>query len=124
MAHRLEAVAVRVEHERSVVAGMVVWSQAGRAIAAAARGERGAEERVNRRPVGSLERDVLAVGRDGRRAGLPAGADPEGGLGPVIRTVAGANEVGRIGNLHHHLVAERAQRLIVERARAGIIGDG
>ena len=55
--HGLDVVAVGVEHEGRVVAGVVV-PLARRAVVGAAGGERGRVEAVDRLAVGRLEREV------------------------------------------------------------------
>ncbi len=54
---RLHVRPVRVEHEGGVVAGVVV-ALARRAVVAAAGGDRGLVEAIDRRAVGRLEREV------------------------------------------------------------------
>src|SRR5262245_54051173 len=59
--HRLDVVAVGIEDESRVVAGVVVALARG-AVVPASVGHRGAVEGVDHRPVLRLERDVVAPG--------------------------------------------------------------
>ena len=61
MVHGLDIVAVRIEQKSRIVAGMV-RPLARRAVVAAAIGEPGLIKRIDRRPILSLEREVVAAG--------------------------------------------------------------
>jgi hypothetical protein len=101
VAHRLDVVAVGVEHERTVVARVVDLAHARRAVVAAARGHRGVVERADVAAALGAERDVDLVG------GF-ADADPEVGL-------ARNAEPGELFHLHDQGVSEGRERLGVER---------
>jgi hypothetical protein len=107
--HRLDAVAVRVEQERGVVAGAVPRARARSAVVAAAR--------VDARPPERL--DLLAV------------ACAEGDVEPAREPVAGVDRadvpvlpLDEVGAGAARLGAERAQHGPVEALRRGEVRDG
>ena len=77
MAHRLDVVPVRVEHERAVVVRVVVRADARRAVVLAARRHCGLVERVDDGAVLRADRDVH------RPVGSPSPPIQKSGLPPT-----------------------------------------
>src|SRR5262249_25040906 len=94
---------------RAVVIRMVVSAQAGRAVVAAAGGERGLVERVD---LGAIRRAEAHVGRTASGALL---ADPE--VGP------GRAQSGRTVVLHQHRVTQGRERRREEALAARVVTD-
>jgi len=108
MAHSLNVVTVRVQHERGVVVGMIMRPQSGRAVVAATCRECGAVKRIDGLAAAGRNRDVQAA------VEATLAADPE------IRLVANAESARPVSilgliDLHHQHIAERRQSLCIER---------
>ena len=71
MAHGLDAIAVGVEQERSVIARVIIGPEAGRPVASPARSEPGSVEGIDGRTARGAEAPVAVVGYDCWTATLP-----------------------------------------------------
>src|SRR6185437_16351471 len=119
MAHRLDVVAIGIEHEGAVVVRMILWTQTRRAIVAGAGGECRAIKGVDGTAVIGGDRNVQ------RRLEPAFAADPEIGLALLAESGSGASAVSMVRPyLHDQRVAERRQRLFVERLGTRVVGNG
>src|SRR5262245_57653252 len=113
---RFDVVPVEVPGEGAVVVLAVVGANAGRAVVAAARGERGLVKGVDRPAVGARERHVRPRGQRRRRLAGAAGVrrdDPEDRL--VLR-LAHADDGAVVCD---DRIAERGEGGLIEAARGG-----
>src|SRR5262249_28445770 len=118
VADRFDVVAVEIEHEGTVVAGMVVRPQAWCTVVATARSESGLEEVTHRGPALGRERAV----RRGRC--LAVAADPELGLAALAEAAGPDLALGLLRpDLHHQGDPERCQRRNVEGLGAPVVGN-
>ena len=115
VADGLDVVAVGVEDEGAVVAGVVDRARAGCAVVGAAGRQRGGVEGVDGLAVGCGEGELGAAD-----CGTAAGVDPEVGLGAVLALAA---EADRALELHHAADPERRQRRFVEGLAARVVAD-
>ena len=104
----LDVVAVGVEDEGAVVVLVVVRARARLAVVGPARGERGGVE------------GATSCSESTRKARWQASAGPRRARSRSPAACAHADHAGR--RLQHHAVAERLQRLLVERAAGGRVG--
>src|SRR5262245_33179452 len=116
VAHRLDVVAVGIEHEGAVIVRVIVRSQPRRAVVLAARRERRTIEGVDGGAVLGGESDVQAAFEHA------AAADPEIRLARVAEARVGVAAGFLWRHLHHHAIAERRQRTLVECFGAGEVG--
>jgi hypothetical protein len=88
VAHRLDVVAIGIEHKGAVVVRVILWTQPRRAIVPAAGGECRAVEGVDGTAVAGGDRNV--------QRGLESAfaADPEIGLTLLAESGSGASAVG------------------------------
>src|SRR5690606_10965800 len=116
-ADRLDIVAVRIEHEGTVVIGVIMRAKAGRAIVGAAGRQRGGIEGVDLGVAGGSD-GVVATGAGGQGV-----AQPEIGLGPAIAAhLVATGEL--LGNEIEQRDAEWGEGRVVKRLRAGPVGNG
>jgi len=113
MAHRLDAMAIRIAYERAVVIGMVLRPKPGRSIIAAASRHRSGMKRAHRLPVRSAEAEMCPGNRSSQfRLAGDGELDAERSR---RRAVIGASAVTEIDDAHE---PQRAQRVIVEMPAA------
>src|SRR5690606_22862496 len=96
----LDVVAVGIEDEGGVVAGMV-WARTGAAVVGAAAGERGPVEGVDHRRIPGLEREVMAP-RENAAGGNAIRRRDEKLVGPEV-ALSGAPD-GDAEDIEHGLV--------------------
>jgi hypothetical protein len=98
MAHRLDAMAIRIAYERAVVIGMVLRPKPGRSIIAAASRHRSGVKRAHRLPVRSAEAEMCPGNRSSQfRLAGDGELDAERSRG---RAVIGASAVTEIDDAH------------------------
>ena len=117
VADGLDVVAVGVEDEGAVVAGVVDRARAGGAVVGAAGGEGGGVEGVDRASVLRTPKATWAPLTTGR----PREWIQKKGFGPMLGLVAEAG--GRLGELHQQRDPERLQRRFVEGLAARVVAD-
>jgi hypothetical protein len=121
MADRLDAMAVRIQHEGAVIIGVVVRPKPRRAIVAPAGGERRSVKGENRRSVGRSEAEMGAADR---RPHLSFASDGEFYAKRAgYRTVVGAAAVPEVDDTHEPKGTLRAKhRTFHERLRTRRFG--
>src|SRR5947209_8490638 len=113
---RLDIVPVQVEHEGAVVVRMIMRANAGRAVVLPAGRQRRVVECVDAGAILHRNRDVQGMIQSA------LAADPEAGL--TARTEARRPAlVFVLLHFHDQCVAERRERLLVERFGARVIGN-
>src|ERR1700726_4579332 len=116
--HRLDVVAIGIEHEGTVIMRMIVWAKSGLAVVACAGAKGGRMEGIDLRARARFESDMKPPAERAARA------DPElrPRLAPEPRMRVPARLLRRY--LDDQLEAERLERLFVEGKRAFEIADG
>ena len=113
MADGFDVVAVGIEDERTVIVGVIVRSNAGRAIVTAAGGERRPMESVNPLPAVASKSDMH------RRLVARRLMDPEGGIALQIDAAEPSPAFG----FHQKFNAQRSKGNGVERLATCVVGD-
>ncbi|MBB5734963.1 hypothetical protein FHT09_000662 [Xanthomonas arboricola] len=109
MEHRLDVVAIGVEHKRSVIA-RVIRAHARRAVVAAAMGEGGLMERMHHGHVMRLEGQMVAAGEFALRHRVAIGHEQLVGPEESLTFATDGNAQG----IEHRLVETSARRQVAD----------
>lgn len=116
MTDRLDIVSIGIEYKSTVIIRMIVHAKAGSSVVPPTRSERGAVERIHRRPIFCDDRDMhwllQPTFAPNPKVGFAAAAKASGWLPGLLSR-----------RLHDQRIAKRRQGLFIESLGTRIVGN-